>query len=84
MPARQSKLRMVGAPRRPNTVLLESGKTHEETIDLVTYVNPPAVKGPYQLSIELDIAHASAPSQKGATYWTGKVRSNELEISFGK
>ena len=27
LPARQSKLRMVGAPRRPNTVLLESGKT---------------------------------------------------------
>jgi hypothetical protein len=83
--ARQPKLPPVGgARRRPGTVILEPGKSYEETIDLVTYVDRPVAKGRYKLSIEPDIPNALAPPQKGATYWTGKIQSNELDITFGK
>jgi hypothetical protein len=87
VPTRQPEFRIGGgAPRRPDSVILAPGKSHEETIDLRSYVKKPAAPGRHTLSIELDISPflAPAPSQKGAVYWTGKIQSNELEITFGK
>jgi hypothetical protein len=76
--------RKVGAPQRSASVTLEPGKTHEEAIDLGVYVQRPNTPGQYDLSIELDVAEALAPLEKGARYWTGKVTSNTLKITFGK
>lgn len=87
LPARQlGKFPGAGARIRPATIILEPGKTFDETIELPSYVARPDQKGKYQLSIEFEVDHllADTPSQKGAVYWTGKVRSGELEIQFGK
>jgi hypothetical protein len=85
VPARQDKFPIIGGPPyRPRTVILEPGKVHEETIDLWTYLEKPGEEGTYQLSIELDVRRGYAPSQKGATYWTGKVESNILEVKLKK
>jgi hypothetical protein len=73
-----------GPPYRPRTVILEPGKIHQETIELATYVERPTEEGRYQLWIELDIRSGFAPKQKGATYRTGTVRSNVLEVQMGK
>lgn len=87
LPARQlGRFPGAGARMRPATIILEPGKTFDETIELPSYVARPDQKGKYQLSIEFEVDHllADTPSQKGAVYWTGKVRSGELEIQFGK
>jgi hypothetical protein len=85
LPARKYQHPIIGGPPyRPRTVILDPDKTHQETIDLGTYVEKPGDEGPYQLWIDLDIRSAYAPSAKGATYWTGKIRSNVLEVKFAK
>jgi len=87
LPARELKKFPGAGPRiRPATIILEPGKTYDETIELPAYVARPAQKGQYQLAIEFEVDHllADTPSQKGAIYWKGKVRSGELEISYGK
>jgi hypothetical protein len=73
-----------GPPYRPRTVILEAGKTHQETIDLSDYVEKPADDGLYQLWIDFEVKNGYAPSAKDATYWTGKIRSNVLEVRFAK
>jgi hypothetical protein len=85
VPARQYKVPGIGGPPyRPRTVIVEPGKMHQETIDLWAYVEKPALKGNYQLWIDLNIRSGYAPSRPGAKYWTGKVRSNALEVKLGK
>ena len=85
LPARKLRFPSGGGPRfRGDTVILAPGKTYEETIDLATYVDRPAAKGRYKLSIELDLPDAQTPSQMATTFWTGKIQSNELDITFGK
>jgi hypothetical protein len=85
VPARQYRFPIIGGPPyRPRTVILAPGQTHEETIDLWTYLDKPAAAGRYQASLELDVPRGFAPSQKGARFWIGKVRSNVLELKLGK
>src|SRR5262249_54020054 len=73
--ARKYKFPIIGGPPyRPRTVILEPDKVHKETIELSTYLEKPPDKGVHQLWIELDIESGFAPSRKGATYWTGKIR----------
>jgi hypothetical protein len=85
VPARKYQFPIIGGPPyRPRTVILEPGKVHEETIDLWTYLDKPTEEGTYQLSIEFDVRTGYAPSRKGATYWTGKVQSNVLEVKLNK
>jgi hypothetical protein len=85
VPARQYRFPIIGGPPyRPRTVILTPGQTHEETIDLWTYVEKPAAAGRYQASVELEVKRAFAPRRKGARYWTGKVRSNVVELKLDK
>jgi hypothetical protein len=71
-----------GPPYRPRTVFLGPGKIHEETIDLWTYVEKPDKDCRCRLWIELEVKQPYAPSRKDAMYWTGKVRSNELDVTI--
>jgi hypothetical protein len=81
-PTRTYKFPIIGAtPYRLRTVILDSDKAHVETMDLWTYVDKPAAKGRYQMSIDLEVKNGFAPSKKGAKYWTGKIESNVLEIN---
>jgi hypothetical protein len=81
LPAREYHFPEIGGPPyRPRTVILAPGKVHEETIDLCTYLEKPPQDGRYQLWIDVDIRGSFAPSREGARYWTGKVKSNVLEV----
>jgi hypothetical protein len=85
VPARKYRFPIIGGPPyRPRTVTLEPGKAHQETIDLWTYVNRPVKEGRYQLWIEPDMRESYAPSRKGVRYWTGKIRSNVLEVKLSQ
>jgi hypothetical protein len=84
-PARKYNFPSIGGPPyRPRTVVLGPEKTHEETIDLWAYVDRPGKEGRYRLWIEPDIRERYAPSREGARYWTGKIRSNALEVQLPK
>jgi hypothetical protein len=87
LPARQSRFperRGIGARQRVPTIVLEPGKSYDESISLPYYVAPPVEKGRFQLFIGLDNTGAQVTPQKGARFWTGKIQSNEIEITFGK
>jgi hypothetical protein len=85
VPAREYKFPIIGGPPyRPRTVIVEPEKIHQETIDLWTYLEKTAEVGPYQLWVELEIKSGYAPSRKDAKYWTGKVRSNVIEVKLAK
>lgn len=65
------------------SVLLAPGQSHEEIINLWTYVEKPPPGPRYALSIELDIEKARAVPWRGKT-WIGKIQSNTLDITIGK
>lgn len=75
-------------PRRPlrerSCVILGPERTHEETIDLWSYVEKPAAAGDYQLSIELDISAGRRGMESRMKTWTGKIQSKTLKVVIGK
>jgi hypothetical protein len=73
-----------GAPFLGRSVVLGPDQTHEETIDLWTYVDRVAADARYQLSIELDIPSGRKGLEWEVKSWSGKVQSNVLEVMFGK
>jgi hypothetical protein len=85
VPAREFPAAPAGAAlllRR--AVILGPGKTHEEVVDLWTYVDRPAAQGRYQLSVELDIPAGFKGLDWEVRSWSGKVQSNVLDITLGK
>jgi hypothetical protein len=66
------------------SVILGPGKTHEEEIDLWSYVERPAAAGRYDLWIEPDISSSRFRREPDAKSWTGKIQSNKLAIMIGK
>jgi hypothetical protein len=77
------------APRRrprvfDRCVVLGPGRTHEETINLWTYVEKPEARGKYQLSIELDIPLGRRGLESKVKMWSGKIQSKTLEVPLGK
>jgi hypothetical protein len=85
VPAQKYQFPVIGGPPyRPRTVFVETGKMHQETINLWTYVGKPAEGGAYQLWVELEIKSPFAPSKQGAKYWTGKIQSNTIELKLPK
>jgi hypothetical protein len=73
-----------GPPRLGRWVVLGPGQTHEETIDLWSYVEKPAAGGNYRLSLELDLPMGRRGLEVGAKTWSGKVQSNVLAVPVGK
>jgi hypothetical protein len=71
-------------PGIDRTVVLCPGQSHEETIDLWTYLEKPATDGRYQLSIELDLPEGRQRWEPDAKPWSGKIQSNVLDVSLGK
>lgn len=69
---------------RDRCVLLGPGRTHEETINLWSYVEKPTAGGKYQLSIELDIPKERRGLEWTVKTWSGKIRSKTLEVAVGK
>jgi hypothetical protein len=72
------------APQWRRWVVLGPGQTHEEIIDLWTYVDRPAADGRYQLSIELDIPNGAKGREWEVKSWSGTIQSNVLDVTFGK
>ena len=72
------------APFLSRSVVLGPGQTHEETINLWTYVNRPAADGRYQLSIELDLPDGRRGWDWKGKSWFGTIQSNVLDVTFGK
>jgi hypothetical protein len=73
-----------GPPFLRHGFVLGPGQSHEEVIDLWTYVERPAAGGRYQLSIELDIPKGRRGMQPEVRTWTGTVRSSMLEVTVGR
>ncbi len=69
---------------RERCVILGPGHTHEEVINLWSYVEKPAAGGKYQLSIELDVPRGRRGLEPQMKTWSGKVRSKALEVSLGE
>jgi hypothetical protein len=85
VPARQYATEQHGRLRTlDRAVVLGPGQTHEETIDLWSYVKKPAVLGKYQLSIELDISERRRAREHDVPMWSGKIQSKVIEVSVGK
>jgi hypothetical protein len=85
VPARKYPAPPAGGPPLPGRgFVLGPGQSHEETIDLWTYVDRPAAGGRYQLSIELDIRTWRGGLDWDVKSWVGKVQSNVLDVTFGK
>jgi hypothetical protein len=83
-PARQYPAPRRGPPRLDRCVSLGPGRTHEELINLWSYVEKPAAGGKYQLSIELDVPRGRRGLEPQMKTWSGKVRSKALEVSLGE
>ena len=83
-PAREHPVVAGGAPFLSSTVVLGPGQTREEMIDLWTYVERPTVDGRFQLSIELEIVAGRRGREPDVKSWSGKVRSNVLNVTLGK
>jgi hypothetical protein len=82
IPAREYPPPAAARPLIGGSFVLGPGKVLEETIDLWTYVKKPTGQGGYRLSIELDMPTARRVRDLDVPCWTGKVRSNELEITL--
>lgn len=78
------------APRRPRRpaldryVILGPGRTHDETINLWSYVEKPAAAGKYQLSIELEVPEGLRGRERTVKTWSGKIQSKTLEVAVDK
>jgi hypothetical protein len=83
-PARQPPAPGGGTRRREPCVILGPGRTHEELINLWSYVEKPAAGGAYQLSVELVIAGWRRGLEPGMKTWSGKIRSKAIDVPLGK
>jgi hypothetical protein len=84
VPARQYAAQGGGRRSLEPSVILGPGQTHEETIDLWSYVEKPEAPGKYQLEIELDIDQGRRGRELEVPTWSGKIASKAIEVSVGK
>lgn len=76
--------RRVRRPLLDESVVLGPGRTHEETIDLWSYVEKPAAGGNYQLSIELDVPAGRRGREWKVESWASKIQSKPVKVTLGK
>lgn len=69
---------------RERCVIIGSGRTFEEVINLWSYVEKPAAGGKYQLSIELDVPRGRRGLEPRMKTWSGKIQSKPLEVTISK
>jgi hypothetical protein len=83
MPTREYQAPRSGNfPGSERMIVLGPGKAYEEIVDLWKFADEPE-NGRYQVSVGVNIRPWRVDFED-YYIWSGKVRSNEIEISVGK